>query len=595
MTRSETATGVRQGSPMKVSRNIAVPMRDGSVLMANLYRPDDGGRYPVMVSCTPYGKDVHVSEVFPPAWKTAEASYPELLREILAASSGAHMIWECLDPEVWVPRDYAVLQVDTRGTGKSRGYMYPNSPKEADDGYDAIEWAVAQDWCNGSAGMLGLGYITCTNWRIAAMRPAGLKAAVFCQGTYDFYRDRTRTDGIFNNGFNSLFWNLNVIRNQHGNPESPYFDMYTREINTGPDSLTPAELAANRSDYMEELLSHPLLDDWYKARIAELGRIDVPSLVIANWGGLGLQLRGTVNGWQGLAARDKWLKIESGSNFFAFFRPERVLFLQRFFDHYLKGIGNDWPTVPRVEVSIRSTDDSVARVLTSTEWPLPLVQWQRQHLDFASGKLVETPRVTAATATYTPGRNEVTLTSEPLAETVTLAGPLAAKLWLSCETEDTDLFLTVRLVAPDGRDVTFYGAADPNSPPTQGWLRASQRKLDPDRSSEYLPVHAHNERQPLKPGEICQVEVSVWPIGVEIPAGYRLALVIGGADFKWPPESHLKNPLMVHDEPRDRPPHVFGGKVTLHGGGQYASYIALPFVPPALGSSVSGSRSTGLQ
>ena len=572
---SDRTVSARQAMPMLISRDIAVPMRDGSILRANLFRPDDGRRYPVIVSSTPYGKDVHVRDSFPPVWGTVEARYPE----ILEASSGAHMIWECPDPEIWVGNGYAMLQVDVRGTGKSAGYMQPNSPAEADDGYDAIEWAVAQDWCDGSAGMLGLGYITCTNWRIAALKPAGLKAAVFCQGTHDFYRDRIRNDGIYSSGFNSIWWKVQGLANQHGNPDSPFPDMYTGGVATGPERLSPAELAANRIDYLEELLAHPLLDDWFKARIANLAKIDVPALVIANWGGLGLQLRGTVTGWTGLGSRHKWLKIESGSYFFTFFTPERVAFLKKFFDCHLKGIENGWTSVPRVEVTIRSTDDGVAGLVKSTDWPLPELQWRRLYFDLQSRALVETPPTAATTAGYTPGSNEVTLSTEPLPETVTLAGPLAAKLWLSCETEDTDLFLTVRIIAPDGKDVSFFAAVDPHSAPAQGWLRASQRKLDPKRSSEYLLCHAHDERQPLRAGEIYEVDVSIWPTGIEIPAGHRLALVIGGADFTWPPESGKRPSVFVHNEPRDRPAAVYEGKVTLHSGVKHPAYIALPCMP----------------
>lgn len=570
-------TAARQTASMQITRNVAVPMRDGAVLRANLYRPDDGRRYPVIVSSTPYGKDVHVRDAFPDVWTTVEQRYPEILK----ASSCAHMIWECPDAESWVANGYAVLQVDVRGTGKSPGFMYPNSPDEVDDGFDAIEWAVAQDWCDGSAGMLGLGYITRTNWRIAAQKPAGLKAAVFCQGTHDFYRDCARNDGIFSSGFNSAWLARHGMPNQHGNPDSPLPDMYTGAVNTGPDALTPAELTANRIDYIEDLLAHPLLDAWFRARIPDVSKIDFPALVIANWGGLGLQLRGTVNGWIGLASHDKWLKIESGSYFFTFFMPERIAFLKRFFDFHLKGIDNDWPREPRVEVSVRSTDDGVAKVLTSKDWPLPELQWRRLYFDLDTRSLVGSlPRVTA-TAAYTPGHEEVTLTTKPLDEPVTLVGPLAAKLWLSAETEDTDLFLTVRIIAPDGEDVSFFAAVDPNSPPTQGWLRASQRKLDPARSSEYLPFHAHDERQPLSPGDIYEIDVSIWPTGIQIPARHRLSLVIGGSDFVWPAQSGKKAPTvrMVHEEPRDRPPAIFGGRVTLHAGARYPAYLALPIVP----------------
>ncbi|WP_313805180.1 CocE/NonD family hydrolase [Sphingobium sp.] len=559
---------------MIVARNVPVPVRDGAILYGNLYRPCGDARHPVIVSCTPYGKDVHVSKAMPPVWGTVQERYPE----ILAASSCAHMIWECPDPESWVNQGYAVLQVDVRGTGKSPGFMQPNSPIEALDGYDVIQWAVEQPWCDGSAAMLGLGYITCTNWRVAALRPPGLKAAVFCQGTPEFYRDRARNDGIYNSGFNSLWWNMHGLPNQHGNGDSPFPDMYTGDVATGIDSFPPEKLAANRVDYPASLLDHPLLDDWFAERLAGLSSIGIPSLVIANWGGLGLQLRGTIGGWTRLGSARKWLKVEGGSYFFTFFTPERVAYLKQFFDHHLKGRDNGWVERPRVELSVRSTDDGIARDLTGADWPLPDIEWQRLHFDLAERSLTAAAPGAAAVASYAPGENEITLLGEPLAEPMIIAGPLSARLHLACETEDTDLFLTVRIVRPDGTEVSFFSATDPWAAPTQGWLRASQRKLDPGRTTEYLPCHQHDERQPLTPGEIYEVEVSIWPAGIEIPAGCRLGLTIAGADFVWPASAGkgAATVPMTHDDPCDRPAAIFGGGVTLHSGPAHPSWLALP-------------------
>lgn len=562
---------------MIVELNVPVPMRDGSTLFANLYRPVGTGRHPVIVSTTPYGKDVHVSAAFPAVWEAVAARYPS----ILAASSCDHMIWEAPDPETWTARGYAMLQVDARGTGKSPGFREPNCPQEAEDGCDAIAWAVAQDWCTGKAGMLGLGYVTCTNWRVAALRPAGLAAAVFYQGTWDFYGDRVTSDGIFQNGFTSVWWQEHGLWHQHGNGASPFRDMYTGEISPGPGILTPEALAANRVDYPELLLEHPLKDDWFRERTADLAAIEIPALVMANWGGLGLQLRGTIRGWEGLASREKWLKIEGGSYFFTFFTPERVAFLARFFDRYLQGEETGWADQPRVEVDVRTPEDTLAETLADDDWPLPGIEWRRHYLDLDARSLVDAPPAAGTRAGYTPGESRVTLSTAPFPETTTIAGPLAARLWLSCETEDTDLFLTVRLIAPDGTDASFFGATDPALPPSNGWLRASQRRLDPIRSSEYRPVHAHDRREPLVPGQIHEVEISVWPTALRIPAGHRLALVVGGSDFVWPPEAGKEawKVPMIHDEPRDRPPAIFTGRVTLHAGGPYPAFLAVPVLP----------------
>jgi predicted acyl esterase len=117
------------------------------------------------------------------------------------------------------------------------------------------------------------------------------------------------------------------------------------------------------TDYLGDVLAHPLSDSFYQDRTPDLSKIEYPALVIANWGGLGLHLRGTIRGYMGIASREKWLKIQSGSYF------------HRFFDRYLKGIDNDWENEPPVEVEIRSPGDTVKRVARSTAWPLPEAQW----------------------------------------------------------------------------------------------------------------------------------------------------------------------------------------------------------------------------
>src|SRR5438876_971172 len=216
---------------------------------------------------------------------------------------------------------------------------------------------------------------------IAAQRPLHLAAMLPWQGTYDLYRDRTRQGGILGSGFLERWWNRSVLRNQHGNPDTPLTDIDTGERNTGPASLAPEELAANRVEYVENLLARPLNGPWYEERSARLDRIRIPALVVANWGGLGLHLRGTVLGWLGIASREKWIKIQSGSYFLTFLLPESVALQRRFFDRYLKNIDNGWEREPKVEVAVRAADDTVKRVAHDTQWPLTGTKWTRFYLD----------------------------------------------------------------------------------------------------------------------------------------------------------------------------------------------------------------------
>jgi len=559
---------------MQLDKNIAVPMRDGASLRANVFRPDAAGQFPVLITLGPYGKDVHLSQFMPEAWETLKRRHPEILK----ASSCKYLVFETPDPEMWAPEGYVVVKVDSRGAGKSPGRLDVNSPAEFRDFYDAIGWAGVQPWSNGKVGLLGVSYYAAAQWMIAAERPPHLAAMLPWQGTYDFYRDRTRQGGILGSGFLKRWWNRSVLRNQFGNPDTPLTDIDTGERNTGPASLSPEELAANREDYIANLLARPLYGPWYEERSGKLDRITIPALVVANWGGLGLHLRGTILGFLGIASKEKWLKVQSGSYFLTFLLPQSVALQRKFFDRYLKDIDNGWEREPRVEVAVRAVDDTVKRVVRDTQWPLVGTKWTRFHLDASSFTLGPQAPTNAARASYAALSEGVTFSTAPLEREIEFAGPIKAKLWVSSSAEDMDIFATLRAFDPQGKEVTFLSAVEPKAPVSQGWLRVSQRKLDAKRSTEYQPWHAHDEAQKLKPGEIVEVDVEIWPASLALPAGYRLALTLQGKDFERAGESGAQkgSGWFLHDDPRDRPPASFGGAHSVHSGEKRGSYLLLP-------------------
>src|SRR5262249_44144419 len=180
-----------------------------------------------------------------------------------------------------------------------------------------------------------------------------------------------------------------------------------------PASLSQAELAANRADYLGDVLAHPLNDSFYRERTPDLSKIEYPALVIANWGGLGLHLRGTIRGYMGIVSREKWLKVQSGSYFHTFLQPQNVAMQKRFFDRYLKGIDNGWENEPPVEVEIRAPGDTVKRVVRSTAWPLPETQWTRFFLDAANKTLGPDQPHNMASATYPALSEGVTFSTAP--------------------------------------------------------------------------------------------------------------------------------------------------------------------------------------
>ena len=187
----------------------------------------------------------------------------------------------------------------------------------------------------------------------------------------------------------------------------------------------------------------------------------------------------------------------------------------------------------------------------------------------------------------------VTFLTPPLAHETEITGPSAVKLFVSSSTNDADIFVVLRVFSPDFKEVVFQGAIDPHTPVGQGWLRASHRQLDKKLSKPYRPYrpyHTHTKKQPLKPGEVVALDIEIWPTSIVVPAGHRVALTIRGKDYVYPGPSggrmsNFKNELtgcgpFLHDDPRDRPPQIFGGVTGLHFGGTARPYLLLPIVPP---------------
>jgi len=138
-------------------------------------------------------------------------------------------------------------------------------------------------------------------------------------------------------------------------------------------------------------------------------------------------------------------------------------------------------------------------------------------------------------------------------------------------------------------EVVFQGAIDPHTPIGQGWLRASQRKLNEERSEEWRPYHAHDEREPLKPGEVYELDIEIWPTCIAAPEGSRIGLSIRGNDYQYPGDIDSGLESMEgtfdgvgpfrHDDADDRPPEVYGGDVTVHTGPDCPSSVLLPIIP----------------
>jgi predicted acyl esterase len=571
---------VRDG--MRIDWDVPIPMDDGLVLRADVFRPAAEGRYPVLLTYGPYAKGLAFQDGYPSAWERMVSLHPD----VAANSSNKYQNWEVVDPEKWVPDGYACVRVDSRGCGCSPGFIDHFSPRETRDFHDCIEWAGVQSWSSGKVGVNGISYYAINAWHVASQQPPHLAAICTWEGAADWYRDMTHHGGIV-----STFWanwyDMQVKTVQYGAGERGKRSRVHGELVCGPEILSEAELANNRCDFGNEIRAHPLDDDYHKARSPVWDKVTVPLFSAANWGGQGLHPRGNFEGYVRAASKEKWLEAHGIEHWTHFYTDYGRLQQKKFFDRFLKGEETGWAEQPRVLLQVRHVDKFVAR--REDEWPIARTNWTKFHLHPARATLHATPPG-AASLTFDAMGEGVTFLTGPLAAETEITGPSAVKLFVSSSTRDADLFVVLRVFSADLKEIVYQGAIDPHTPIGQGWLRASHRRLDPKLSTPYRPYHTHDEIQPLTPGEPVELDIEIWPTSIVVPAGYRVALTVRGRDYEYGGGSggklsNFKNELkgcgpFLHDDPLDRPAEVFGGKTTLHVGPDHPGYLLLPIIPP---------------
>jgi hypothetical protein len=544
-----------------VEKDVEIPMRDGAKLRADVFRPRAAGRVPAIINLGSYQKD----KLWVP---------PPDLEE----KPNEFMNWETVNPLWWVPRGYACVRVDGRGSGKSPGRTDPWSPSEARDFYDAIEWAGAQSWSSGRVGTNGISYYAMTQWLVAGLKPPSLKAMIPWEGAADMYRDFGYHGGIFSFGFASGWWNNHMAHHLLGRPQGTATDAFG----------TP---------WLWEYMHHNLDGEWWRGRRALWEAIDLPLYSAGNWSGMGLHLRGNTEGFLRAASTRKKLRIHAGTHYHPFYSEEGRGDQLRFFDHWLKGEDTGIMDEPPVKLLIRRGGHGNYRWRDENEWPIARTHWTRLYLaprarkGETEGDLVyEAPRrrgsvsysasgmtkAGVASASWTSTalagslpRMGASFETAPLKEDTEVTGPAVLVLWVSSSTEDMDVFATLRNIAPDGNDVFELGQQSQPVPVAKGWLRASHRETDPELDLPWRPYHAHLRRAVLAPGETVRLEIEIWPTCMVFRKGHRIRLDIqprdGVGSF---PYTHYSADYNT-------------GENAIYSGGDRASYLLLPIIPEA--------------
>ena len=566
---------------MQIDWDCPIEMDDGLVLRADIFHPINKGQFSVIITYGPYAKGLPFQQGYPSAWDRMAEKHPD----VTAGSSNKYQNWEVVDPEKWVPDGYVCVRIDSRGCGASPGYIDHFSPRETLDFENCIEWAGQQKWSNGNVGINGVSYYGINQWQVASRQPKHLKAMCIWEGASDWYRDMTHHGGIL-----STFWanwfDMQVKTVQYGLGNNGMINQFNDRPICGDTELTEAELEKNRCNFGDEIKAHPMMDEYHKERSAVWEKIKIPFLSAGNWGGQGLHLRGNTEGFDRAASDDKWLEMHGLEHWTEFYTDYGVNLQKRFFDHYLKGLENDWGQQPKVQLQIRHVDGFKER--HENEWPIERTQWTKMFLD-AENNLNHQHSVSSTPSLSFEAMGEgIDFKSQAFDQETEITGPLALKLFVSSSTPDVDLFVVMRLFSDADKEVVFQGAVDPYTPIAQGWLRASHRKLDTDLSKPWRPFHSHDQKQLLNPDEIVELDIEIWPTSIVIPENYYLVLTVRGKDYEYPLAetqilSNFKNQLtgcgpFLHNDPFDRNENL-ESTTTLHFSPDSPSYLLLPIIP----------------
>lgn len=516
---------------IRVERNVAIAMRDGTILRANVFRPAREGKFPVLMCAHPYGKDdMPIAHLPPKRYR--------FMRQPEPVTFSSYTSWEAPDPGYWVPRGYALVNLDLRGFGRSEGIGTLLSDGEAADYAEAIEWAAAQPWSSGKIGLNGVSYLAVSQWKVAALRPKSLVAICPWEGWTDIYRDLAFPGGVREDGF------------------LPFWAGMTERAGHVTESLRAQQLA------------HPEFDDFWASRMPALERIEVPALICASFSDHGLHSRGCFEAFRRIGSKERFLYTHRSGKWSTYYSADALALQSRFFDCFLKGEDNGMRRAAPVRLEARSRADVIHSVREERAWPLPGLRWTAFYL--APGTLRSRPLATRTSCELALPNGAMTFDLR-IAEDLELVGPMKLRLHVELrDALDGHLFVAVSKIArASGREVPFEGSSGFGCDVVaKGWQRLAHRRLDESRNEPFRPYHLHDRVEPFRSGEIVPVEIEILPSATYFAHGDTLRLQIQGRWF-WR-RSMLRGMFPFTYAPSGE------GMAILHFGDEHDAHLLVP-------------------
>lgn len=523
-------------SEVRKDEDVSVTLSDGVTLRLNLFRPaNTSGPLPVLLSAHPYGKDAVSKRKKNGKWKLN----PQLrvMNQSEPISISDQTSWEAPDPVWWAQQGYAVINLDTRGSGRSEGRGDLLSDQEADDIAQVIAWAAEQPWSTGRVGMLGVSYLALSQYKVAALNPPALKAICPWEGFTDAYRDLFCPGGVLEDGFARLwlFTTNHVVR-----------------LNTN--------MGAERRH-------HPMRDDWWQALTPDLSKITVPMLVCTSFSDHNLHSGGSMRAFQKSASSERHAYAHRGPKWATFYSEKALEVQLAFFDRHLKQAAA--PPLPPMRLEIQDRHNHVVEVREEQEWPLARTQWRLLHL--ASAGKLSTSEPSAGSATFDLKHNAATFEYRFEADTE-LSGPMTLRLQVSTEeADDPRLFVGVEKWS-HGKQVPFEGSYGyGRDSVAQGRLRLALRELDAALSVSHQPEHTFGKLEPVRDNEKMEVLIPLSSSATLFRAGESIRLLVSGR------YQRHRNPLFGHFPTHYVPSR--GGRATIHWGPDLPSTLEIPVIP----------------
>ena len=560
---------------IRLDNRVPIPMRDGVTLYADVYRPVEEGRYPVLVSSTPYS-----TERFPNAFDAAV---------------------------YFAQRGYVYVYQDIRGRHESEGKWEP-FVNDAQDGYDTVEWAARQPWSNGKVALQGGSYLGQNQWRAAQAAPPSLVTIFPMVASTSIYRDWITLNGgwrlSFNFGWGPVRQESRIMQNPGPHTVPGLRAIHYDQVQWHLPLNTMQQLVGRHARFYDDWLAHPDYDAYWKPLDAEavFDKIAIPVHTLGGW--FDIFSQGTLHGYVGMSHQGATEKARRLSHIVIGpwghgptqktgaldFGPEAnvdALTVQlRWYDYWLKGIDNGLASEPPVKLFVMGRNEWVYEreyPLARTEYrPFYLSSGGRANGERGDGRLVWEKPAGASTAdrfrydpddpvpsvggnnccgTPTPagpqdqrpieGRRDVLVyTSDFLPEEVEVTGPVKVVLYASSDAVDTDFVAKLVDVQPDGAS---YNMAE-------GILRARYRD---GLATPRL----------LTPGQTYRMEIDLVGTSVAFRKGHRIRVHVTSSHFpQFDRNPNTGAPFGTSDK-------VKVAEQTVFHDAERPSHILLPVIP----------------